>query len=102
MARQHIYLKCETEYFQAIEKGLKTFEVRKNDRLYEIGDLLYLQEIVGDVFTGREIRGCEIIYILPGGKFGIDPDYFVMQLKIPKKGVTKCPCKTPHIQQKSK
>ena len=29
MSRQHHYLKCETEYYQAVEKGIKTFEVRK-------------------------------------------------------------------------
>jgi len=81
MSRQHIYLKTETQCYQDMERGLKTFEVRKNDRDYKVGDILYLQETVNGVFTGRETSGMEVIYILPGGQFGIDPDYCVMQLR---------------------
>jgi ParB family chromosome partitioning protein len=82
MSRQHIYLKTETQYFQAVENGSKEFEVRKNDRGYKLGDIVYLQETVNGVYTGRVMPGCEVIYILLGGQYGIDPDYCVMQLKI--------------------
>jgi hypothetical protein len=37
-------LKCWPRYFKAIEAGEKTFEVRKLDRDYEVGDLLELRE----------------------------------------------------------
>lgn len=37
-------LKCWPEYFAAIASGQKKFEVRKNDRDYQVGDLLALHE----------------------------------------------------------
>lgn len=38
-------LKIESEYFRKIVEGVKTFEVRKNDRDFHIGDYLGLNEI---------------------------------------------------------
>ena len=38
------FLKTWPEYFQAIWDGKKTFEVRKNDRDFKVGDMLVLQE----------------------------------------------------------
>ena len=38
-------LKIESEYFRKIVKGVKTFEVRKNDRDFHAGDYLGLNEI---------------------------------------------------------
>ncbi|MFH7619636.1 DUF3850 domain-containing protein [Leuconostoc mesenteroides] len=35
-------LKLDTEYFDDVNSGLKTFEIRKNDRDYQVGDLLSL------------------------------------------------------------
>jgi len=80
MSRQHHTLKTETEYYQAIEKGLKTFELRKNDRDFKVGDMLTLKEVVNGVYTGREIFGKEVKYILSGGKFGLEEGYVIMQL----------------------
>lgn|GEM_PF-1003735 len=45
-------LKILPEYFSAVAKGLKTFEIRKNDRDYQVGDLLDLKEWNGERFTG--------------------------------------------------
>ena len=81
MSRQHHYLKCETEYYQAIEKKLKNFELRKNDRDYKIYDMIHLQESVNGVRTGRELEPKEIIYILHGGKYGLKDGYCILQLK---------------------
>lgn len=44
MSRQHHYLKIEPEYYIDIESGIKTFEIRYNDRNYKVYDILYLQE----------------------------------------------------------
>lgn len=81
MSRQHHYLKCETEYFQAIEKKLKNFELRKNDRDYKIYDMVHLKEVVNGVYTGRELEAKEIVYILYGGQYGLKEGYCILQLK---------------------
>lgn len=38
-------LKIDSQYFSKIIKGEKTFEVRKNDRDFHVGDYLGLNEI---------------------------------------------------------
>lgn len=35
-------LKLDTEYFDDVKSGLKTFEIRKNDRDFKVGDVLAL------------------------------------------------------------
>lgn len=67
MSRQHHYLKILPEYYRAIERGEKTFEVRFNDRNYQKYDILHLKEWCGE-YTGREITA-EITYILEDPKF---------------------------------
>jgi hypothetical protein len=38
------YLKTWTPFFKDVKSGIKQFEVRKNDRDYEVGDTLILEE----------------------------------------------------------
>ena len=74
MTLQHHYLKCETEFFQKVERGEKKFELRKNDRDFKKYDMVYLKESVDGVETGRQTNGLEIQYILTdkdGGKYGL-------------------------------
>jgi hypothetical protein len=79
MSRQHHHLKTETEYYQAVEKGLKTFELRINDRNFQVGDMVYLEETVKTTYTGRKLPPKEIKYIMFGGKYGLDKDYVILQ-----------------------
>lgn len=37
-------LKCRPEYFSRVMSGQKTFEVRKNDRNFQVGDFVTLKE----------------------------------------------------------
>jgi len=37
-------LKCWPDFYEAIEKGDKTFEARRNDRNFKVNDLLHLRE----------------------------------------------------------
>ncbi len=63
--------------------GEKTFEVRRDDRGFQIGDILRLKEYIADEnkYTTRYIDA-EVTYILYGGQFGIETGYVVMGLKI--------------------
>lgn len=57
-------LKIEREFFDTVTKGDKTFEVRINDRDFQVGDILGLNEVDTDkVETGR-CTLAEITYIL--------------------------------------
>lgn len=55
-------LKILPEYFEAVTSGRKRFEIRKNDRDYKVGDLLYLREWNADEFTGNSYKA-EVTYI---------------------------------------
>lgn len=76
-----IHLKCIQPYFNDIWEGIKKFEVRKNDRNFSEGDILALHEISDSEFWPRIIY-LQITYLLPGGNFGIDPDYCVIGFNI--------------------
>lgn len=77
MSRQHHYLKTETEYYQQVERGIKKFELRKNDRNFQPHDMVYLEEVVNGIKTGRSMPPVEIQYVLVGGKFGLPEDYCI-------------------------
>ena len=66
-------LKCWPEFFSAILTGSKNFEVRKNDRKFEVGDVLFLREWEPNTeqYTGRELRR-HVTYVLYGmGNVGV-------------------------------
>ncbi len=67
MERLH-ELKTWPEYFYAIENGTKTFELRVNDRDFQVGDILVLKEYRPhfETFTGREIRK-RVSYVMSHG-----------------------------------
>lgn len=56
-------LKIKPQYFKDVISGLKTFEVRKNNRNFEVGDIITLREFENGKFTGKSIN-VEIVYIL--------------------------------------
>jgi len=74
-------LKVWSEYFDALVSGDKSFEVRKNDRNYQVGDILQLREWDKDKgeYTGRYASKV-VTYMLNGGMFGIEQGYCVMGL----------------------
>lgn len=69
-------LKTWPEYYQAVCKGEKTFEIRKNDRDFKVGDTLILKEYNPEkqCYTGDNIR-VEVTYILDKKPFV--PDGYV-------------------------
>ena len=80
MSRQHHKLKTESAFYQAVEAGIKTFELRVNDRNFQVGDMVTLQEVFGGIATGRALPPKEIKYILLGGQFGLPETHCILQL----------------------
>jgi ASC-1-like (ASCH) protein len=62
-------LKIWPEYFEAVLSGKKTFEIRKNDRGFQVNNLLLLQEYnpEAEEYTGRELL-VEVTYITDFGQ----------------------------------
>lgn len=84
--RQTNDLKCLPDYFHAIARGDKTFEVRRDDRGFQKGDILNLREwtpksksLIPE-YTGNAEQVL-VTYVLTGGQFGIEPGYVVMGIK---------------------
>ena len=48
-------LKTYPKYFQETIEGNKPFEIRKNDRDFQVGDVLILKEWDNIKYSGREI-----------------------------------------------
>lgn len=73
-------LKCLPVYYNAIECGDKTFDVRRDDRGFQRGDTVVLQKYDRAVgYMGPELR-FKISWILTGGQFGIEPGFVVLAL----------------------
>jgi len=74
-------LKCWPDYFDAIRCGSKRFELRRNDRDFNTGDLLMLHEWDPETqkYTGR-IAGRWVSYILKDHE-GIAPGFCVMSIQ---------------------
>lgn len=82
-------LKIWPTYFQAVRDGRKQFEVRKDDRGFQVGDDLLLKEFIPadyyehgekEEYTG-EILHRKVSCILKGGKVGIKKGYVVLGLQ---------------------
>lgn len=74
-------LKILKPYFDAVVSGDKTFELRKDDRPYRIGDTLVLNEIgAGNAPTGRKIKK-KVGYILRDcPEYGLFRGYCILSL----------------------
>jgi hypothetical protein len=57
------HLKTVQPYYEASESGLKLFEIRKDDRGYQVGDILHLYEWDGEKSTGA-CHYKAVVYIL--------------------------------------
>jgi len=60
---KRIKVKIKPCYYLAVEKGIKLFEVRYNDRDYKVGDILVLREFADGEYTGRKMT-MRITYVL--------------------------------------
>ena len=73
-------LKCWPEFWDNLESGRKTFDIRIDDRGFEVGDTLLLREWhpVTHVYSGREIRRT-VTHMLRNWR-GIQSGYVILSL----------------------
>lgn len=75
-------LKIKEEYFNAILRGDKTFELRKNDRDYQVGDLVHFIKTDGYEYFDHSKDVYRIIYILKDvPEYGLDKVYCILGIK---------------------
>ena len=72
-------LKIWPAYFEAVRIGMKTFECRKNDRYFKVGQSLTLREYDPDceLYTEREIDVI-VTYILTDSFSGVEKGFVIM------------------------
>jgi hypothetical protein len=73
-------LKTWPPYFEAIEQGIKTFELRRDDRGFKALDWLHLREFdpMTGTCTGRE-HHVQVLYILDQHA-GLTPGFVILGL----------------------
>jgi hypothetical protein len=78
------YLKTWPEYFAAILDGRKTFEIRRDDRGFDVGDVLHLAEWDPEraLNSGRELR-VRVTYYVGRGAWGLPAGLCVMGIARP-------------------
>lgn len=81
-------LKIKECYWKDVWNGRKTFEIRKNDRDFKVGDIIHFKPIYenGDLIeldpsTDEKYNRYAITYIFNGGEYGISKDYCVLSIR---------------------
>jgi hypothetical protein len=76
-------LKVWPVYLDAILNGEKPFEIRRHDRDFRVGDVLRLREYDPEEGGyGKRQSWQTVTYVMPGGRWGVSPDYCVMGLRM--------------------
>lgn len=94
------YLKTVQPYFNEVKNGTKTFEHRRNDRDFKVGDRVHLQEydMLHNSFSGEEVV-VTITYVLTD-RVGLDSDFCIFSFC---KEEELCPqCKSTYISKGDK
>jgi hypothetical protein len=76
-------LKVWKEYYQSLVDGSKTFELRKHDRPFQVGDKLILQEYnqIDSKYTGKEIEKTITYTLFNASIFGLKEGYCILGIK---------------------
>ena len=83
-------LKSWPEFFEPLSTGEKTFDLRRNDRRYQVGDILHIREWEPNTerYSGREInlKVCHVLEATgPGGikpYLGLAAGYAILGVEI--------------------
>ncbi|ANU48499.1 hypothetical protein ADH76_10085 [Enterocloster clostridioformis] len=73
-------IKLASMYYDDVASGKKSFELRKNDRHYKVGDKLHLLEFTDGRHTGRTISA-DIVYMLEEYT-GLAEDYCILGIMV--------------------
>lgn len=74
-------LKIYPKYFEDVISGQKAFEVRKNDRNFNVGDMLILKEWDNIKYSGRNVKA-KVIYLMDDKFIGIQQGYVVLGIEL--------------------
>ena len=72
---EHI-IKCAHRHYEKITRGEKKFELRINDRNFNVGDSVLLMETLNGIHTG-ESHAIKIRYILKQYRHGLQGGYCI-------------------------
>ena len=72
-------IKISNQFFDDVQSGKKNFELRKDDREYQVGDTLFMREIADGILTGRTIQ-VKVIYKLTG-YVGLESGYCILGIE---------------------
>lgn len=75
------HIKIESHFYDAVEDGSKTFEIRENDRNYQCGDIVVLHEIDDEGQKTSHSMAKEITYMTD---FAQCENYVVLAITQPK------------------
>lgn len=76
------HIKIQKEFADAVMSGEKTFEIRKNDRGYQKGDMIRFHVVDGDIPLTSHLlndKTYEITYVLSG--WGLCEGYVGLAIK---------------------
>lgn len=74
-------LKLVQPFFNEVKNGTKTFELRRNDRDFKVGDEVVLKEydMMRNKFSGNEVK--VIITFILINRAGLDEDFCIFSFK---------------------
>ena len=72
-------IKIKEKYFKAVLSGEKTFEIRKNDRDYQVGDIIHFVPVDDEcgMIIPHDPNAYRITYVFHGGEYGLEEGYCV-------------------------
>lgn len=75
-------LKTWPGHFSALKRGIKQFEIRKNDRDFQVEDELLLEEFqpCEKLYTNRILHR-KVTYIVRSEEMGLEPGYVIMSIE---------------------
>ncbi|MUK91545.1 DUF3850 domain-containing protein [Aliivibrio fischeri] len=73
-------IKIKSVHFNDVLADRKTAEVRFNDRDYQVGDVLYMEEVDENGIPKEDGKAIvrSISHVLHGGQYGIAPEFCVL------------------------